>query len=381
MSAHCWRVPVIVLLVSLLGACAWFKGPRGPVPAALPEVRASVEIQPLWQVDAGGIDGTLLRPATSGDAVFAGGRNGTLIRLSVEGREEWRTRSVPNLTGGVGVGPGVVAVGSSEGLLAAHDANTGALLWKVQTGGELGGTPFVGDTLVVARVGDSQLEAYAVADGKRLWTYQRGQSPLSLRTYSGMARAGDLLLAGFPGGKLVALTLAGGFPRWEATIAVPRGSNELERMSDVTGDPVVSGDSVCVAAFQGRIACVDREKGNLLWTRDYSSSNGVLMDDKAMVFADSTGAVFSLDAQTGATIWKQDRLQHRGVGRPAFVAGKIAVTDRQGWLHLLDPMDGHFVGQYRVDSSGIDAPMLSLANGRLAAQGRSGRLSVVSVRH
>lgn len=374
-------LPVILLIASLLSACSWFKGPRGPVPSALPDVNAAADIKPLWHVDTGGIGGTLLRPAATADAVFAGGRSGTLVRLNSEGREVWRTRSVSNLTGGVGVGPSVVAVGSSEGVLAAHDASSGALLWKVQTGGELGGTPFVGDTLVVARVGDSQLEAYAVADGKRLWSYQRGQSPLSLRTYSGMARAGDLLLVGFPGGKLVALTLAGGFPRWEATIAAPRGSNELERMSDVTGDPVVSGDSVCVAAFQGRIACVDREKGNLQWTRDYSSASGVLLDGKVIVFADSTGIVFSLDAQTGATIWKQDRLQHRGVGRPAFVSGLVAVADRQGWLHLLDPMDGHFVGQYRVDGTGIEAPMLGLANGRLAAQGLGGTLSVVSVRH
>lgn len=381
MTINSRSLPAVLLVALLLSSCSLFRGPKGPQPSPLPEIYAAADIKPVWRVGTGGTGGTLLRPAVYEGSVYAGGKSGNLVRLDINGREVWRTRSVPNLVGGVAVGGGLVAVGSSEGVLAAHDANTGALLWQAQTAGELGGTPFVSDNLVVARIGDSQLVAYSATDGKRLWSYQRAQSPLSLRTYSGMTRAGDLLLAGFPGGKLVALTLAGGFPRWEASIAAPRGSNELERMSDVTGDPVVRGDSVCVAAFQGRIACVEREKGNLQWTRDYSSAQGVVAEGKTVVFSDATGSVFLLDAQTGATIWKQDRLQYRGVGRPAFVSGLVAVSDRQGWLHLLDPTDGHFVGQFRVDSSGVGAPMLSLGNGVLAVQALDGTLSALSVRY
>jgi len=381
MTINTRALPIALAATVLLSACSWFKGPKGPLPSPLPHIYASADLKQVWQAKTGVTSGTLLRPAAYLDGLIAGGRNGSLVRLDGAGKEVWRTRSVSNLVGGVAAGGSLVVVGSDEGVLVAHDANTGALLWKVQAAGELGGTAFVSDSLVVARIGDSQLIAYSATDGKRLWSYQRAPSPLSLRTFSGMTRSGDLLLAGFPGGKLVALTIAGGFPRWEASIAAPRGSNELERMTDVSGDPVVRGESVCVGAFQGRIACVEREKGALQWTRDYSSAQGVVAEGKTVVFTDATGNVFSLDVQTGATIWKQDQLQYRGVGRPVFVSGAVAVADRQGWIHLLDPVDGHFVGQIRVDNSGVNAPMLTLANGLLAVQALDGTVVALAVRY
>jgi len=365
----------------LLSSCALFRGPRGPLPSPLPAVSTAAQIKSSWSVSMGGTEGTLLRPAVFGDSIFAGARNGTLTRIDQNGRQLWRVRSVRNLVGGVAANESLVVAGSGEGVLVAHDANTGALLWQVQLDGELGGTPFVSGNVVVARVGDNRLMAYSALDGKPLWNYQRTQASLSLRAYSGLAQSGDLLLAGFPGGKLVALTLVGGFPRWEASVAVPRGSNELERMTDVAGDPVVRDDTVCVAAFQGRVACADRNKGNLLWTRDYSSAQGVVIQGKSLALTDATGTVFMLDVQTGATIWKQDLLRYRGVGRPVFVGGAVAVADIQGWVHLMDPVDGHFVAQIRADRSGVNAPMLALPNGQLVIQAQDGTLAAFAVHY
>lgn len=363
----------------LLSSCAWIRGPRGPVPSPLPQVSSTAGFTSTWSVGMGSTQDTLLRPAVVGETIFAGAANGTLMRIAKDGRKLWRVSSVSGLVGGVAADDNLVVVGSASGTVIAHDAATGAQRWQVQLNSELGGTALVAGNIVVVRLGDSQLVALSAEDGKRLWAYQRTPSPLSLRTYSGMVQTGDQILVGFPGGKLMALTLANGAPRWEAAVSVPRGSNELERMADVAGDPVLRGDSVCVAAFQGRVACIDRTRGNLLWTRDYSSAQGVVADGKSIALTDATGTVFLLDIQTGATIWKQDALRYRGVGRPSFVGGAVAVADAQGWVHLMDPQDGHFVGQRRVDRSGVSAPMLALPNGQLVIQARDGTLAAFNV--
>lgn len=376
------RLLLLVLATTMsLGACSWFKGPRGPQPSPLPKVTSGVGLTQAWQIKLGETKGTLLRPAVHENNIYAGGQDGTLVRVNEAGKEVWRAKSVAGLTGGVATDGNLVAVGSSDGVLAVHDARSGVLLWQVPVIGELGGTPFVSGGTVVARVGDSTLIAFSAQDGKRLWTYQRTQSPLSLRSYSGISRSGDLLLAGFPGGKLVALTLVGGFPRWETSVAAPRGSNELERMADVAGDPELHGDKICVAAYQGRIACLEREKGGLLWTRDYSSALGVVSGGKTIAFTDASGVVYLLDAQTGATIWKQSLLQYRGVGRPLVLgAGHVAVADRQGWIHVLDAENGQFIGQMNADSSGVVAPMLLLSKNMFVVQAQDGALLAISVR-
>ena len=46
------------------------------------------------------------------------------------------------------------------------------------------------------------------------------------------------VFAGFPGGRLVALALANGNVGWDATVALPKGATELERVADISSLPV-----------------------------------------------------------------------------------------------------------------------------------------------
>ena len=84
-----------------------------------------------------------------------------------------------------------------------------------------------------------------------------------------------LALAGFPGGKLVAIALTNGAARWEGTVALPRGATELERVTDVVGQLAVLGHEVCAAAYQGHVTCFDMRSGNTIWSRELSSVTGV----------------------------------------------------------------------------------------------------------
>ena len=63
--------------------------------------------------------------------------------------------------------------------------------------------------------------------------------------------------AGFSGGKLAAISEANGALRWEATVALPKGATEVERVTDSVGDPAAQGREICVAAYQGRVGCYD----------------------------------------------------------------------------------------------------------------------------
>jgi outer membrane protein assembly factor BamB len=190
---------------------------------------------------------------------------------------------------------------------------------------------------------------------------------------------GDLLVAGFSGGKLVAVSLSGGVQRWESAIAQPKGSNELERMADVVGTPILKDGSVCVAAYQGRVACVERETGVLQWARDFSSAVGIDADSKALYVVDSTDAIYSLDPSTGSTNWKQDALRYRKLGRPLIVGKSVVVADRQGYMHVLGRDDGRFIAQIRADSSSIEAPLLLLPNNAMAVQASDGSLYAFAV--
>ncbi|MGC3961750.1 MAG: outer membrane protein assembly factor BamB [Rhodocyclaceae bacterium] len=371
---------LVAAVVPMLGGCfLWSKSDKAPKPTPLVAFQQSAELRTGWRNSVGDLEDTLLRPAVSGTSVFAAARNGNVVRID-NGQESWRIRAPSKLVSGVGSDGKVVVAGGITGELFAFGADKGDLLWRIPLAGELTSEPLVADGLVVVRVGDNQLLAYDVKDGKRRWVYQRAQAPLSLRTYTGLTRQGDSVLAGFPGGKLVALSAGSGFPRWEASVTQPKGSNELERMVDIVGNPALTGDSACVASFQGRVGCVVARSGVVQWTRDIPSVSGVSSDDRFVYVTDEAGAVYALDVRTGASAWKQDKLMYRGVGRPLAIGNQyVAVADSQGWVHVLDRSDGHFVARTQLDSSGVLAPLVKYADS-FVAQTKDGAVFMLSVR-
>jgi outer membrane protein assembly factor BamB len=281
------------------------------------------------------------------------------------------------ISGGVGADGRVVAVGTAKGEVLAFDS-AGKELWRTRVSSEVLAAPRIADGIVVVRSGDNRVFGLDAADGKRKWVYQRATPSLSLRTNVGVTIAGNAALAGFPGGKLVAIALTNGAALWEATVALPKGATELERVADVTSSPVVSGREVCAAAFQGRVACFDLASGNHLWSRDMSSVSGLDMDGRQLYVTDDKGAVHALDRANGASLWKQDKLFLRQVSRPIALGSHVAVGDYQGVVHLLRREDGAFAARFATDGGGIAADPQRIDGGFLV-QTRNGGLYALGI--
>jgi outer membrane protein assembly factor BamB len=349
-------------------------------PAELTPLAASADLTSAWQASVGAAGEYVFTPVVVGDSVYAAGHDGNLSRFD-GGRQVWRIAVGQAISGGVGADAKLVVVGTAKGEVLVFNAATGAAAWKARVSSEVLAAPVVGDGSVFVRSGDSRITAFDAADGKRRWVYQRTAPTLTLRSTVGLTLIpGRGVVAGFPGGKLVAIAGNNGAALWEGTVALPKGSTELERVADITSSPVIEGRDVCAAAYQGRVACFELASGSALWTRELSSSAGVDMDSKYVYVSDDKGAVHALDRSNGASIWKQDKLANRGLSRPLALGNKIAVADAQGFVHLLRREDGAFAARVGSDGSAILAEPQHLKDGGLAVQTKNGTLLALSVR-
>lgn len=365
----------------LLGGCAsWnpFASEPKQKPAELAAFTPVAEVRSDWQVTVGRSEEYTFTPLVVGNNVYAAAKDGTLARYD-NGRQEWRINVGQSISAGVGGNGKVVAVGSPKGEVLVFDAANGALAWKAQVSSEVLAAPAVNEQLVVVRSGDARIFAFDVKTGKRLWVYQRSTPTLSLRTPVGVVFGGRGILAGFPGGKLVALNPANGAPTWESTVALPKGTTELERIADLTSAPVVFGNSVCAAAYQGRVACFDLGNGNLNWSRDISSINGIDVDHKGVYVSDENGIVQAYDRNNGASLWKQDKLRYRVLSKPVVVGRYIAVGDKLGVVHVLRPDNGEFAARFMTDGSALSANPQNFRDG-FVVQTRNGLLHALFVK-
>jgi outer membrane protein assembly factor BamB len=313
-------------------------------------------------VSVGDADGYVFQPAVVDDSVYAAEADGEVVRIE-DGKKKWKVDTRGKLSAGVGADGDLVIVVSEAGQVIALDAGTGAERWRANVGAEVLAPPAIGGGVVVLRASDHRLIGLDARDGQQRWLYQRNMPPLALRSHAGALVVDDVALVGFPGGKVVAVSLENGGDLWELNVARPRGTTELERVADVAGTPVVSRSEVCAVTYQGRAACFDVTNGNTVWARDFSSHVGMDRDARFAVLVDERDSVQALDVYSGVTVWRQDAMPRRQLTRPLIFDDYVLVGDGEGYVHMLAREDGAFAARTRADNSAIAAEPCLFGNG------------------
>lgn len=369
------------------GGCAFAPGDyldkltsSGPVikPAELTPLKPSASAKIVWRGGVGAAEKYVFTPARDGATVYAAGAAGQITRFDAgTGKQLIRIDTKYRLSGGIGGDARLILAGTAKGEVLAFDPG-GKLLWQAQITSDVLSAPQVDQGVVVVRSGDGRIYGFDAATGSRKWIYQRTLPALTVRTHVGVVLYRGAVFAGFPGGRLAALTLSNGNVGWEATVALPKGSTELERVADISSPPVHDGKQICAAAFQGRVACFDIAKGALLWARDISSVSGMAMDSLNVYVSDDKSAVVAFDKNSGASLWKQEKLHGRSISMPVVAGKYLAVGDYQGYLHILSRDDGSFVARVATDGSAIAAPPIVVDN-NILVQTRNGGIFAITI--
>jgi outer membrane protein assembly factor BamB len=369
------RLGMMLLLGAVLGGC----GSKGPQPAKLVDFKPSAKLQVAWHVNVGDAGRYIFTPAVYGDSVFAASNRGDLLRLNaLNGKTLWRVDTKAPLSGGVGIGENMVLVGTSKGSVLAYDVQ-GKPLWQSRVSSEVLSAPQAAGEFVVVRSGDSRIFGLDARDGSRRWEYQTTPPALTLRANPGVIIVENFVIAGMPAGKLVVLNIANGGLVWETIVAAPKGDNELERITDIAGPPLVEVGRVCAATFQGRAACYETQKGGQLWARPASSVDSLAADDLSVYMSEDTGAVVALDRNTGASVWKQDKLSYRNLSAPLAAKDYVVVGDYEGQVHFLKFEDGSFAARVATDGGGIAAAP-KLIDDKVLVQTRKGGVYALALK-
>jgi outer membrane protein assembly factor BamB len=348
----------------------------GPKMAPLTAITNTTEVRTLWSASIDKAGDYNFVPAVVNGAVFVAGRDGTIKKLE-DGKVVWKIDAGQPLSAGVGANASLVLVGTPKGDVLAFSTEDGKSVWQAKVSSEVLAAPVISDAGVAVRSGDNRVVLLDALDGGRKWVYQRSTPTLSVRSSASPVFADNYVFVGFPGGKLVALSIQNGAPVWEGAVALPKGATELDRVADIVAPPVIEGRQVCAVAFQGRVACFDLgQSGALVWSRDISSAAGIALDGRYLFVTDDKGSVHALDRLSGSSLWKQDKLLNRRVSGPTVRRGLVAVADAQGIVHFLSREDGSFVARQKTDGSAVRSP-LQLLGSDFLVQTSGGNVSAI----
>jgi outer membrane protein assembly factor BamB len=349
------RLSSLLGVVLVLAACTGT--PQKFKPAELGPNPGLLGVRLAWAAQIGPVDFPL-DIKVNGEQITLAGGDGTVAVLDArKGTELWRAKSAGLIGAGVGSDGRLTAVLTRSNELVVIEA--GRELWRQKVPAQGFTAPLVAGGRVFLLTADRGVSAFDAVSGRKLWSQQRPGEALVLRQAGVLLAVGDTLVVGL-GGRLIGMNPGNGGIRWEAPLASPRGTNDVERLVDLVGPVSREGDVVCVRAFQAAVGCVSAARGNVLWTRPASGAVGVHGDARSVFGVEGDGRILAWRRSDGQPVWTSERLRYRELSAPLAVGRSVAVGDDSGLVHWLSREDGALLTRMATDGSAVvGAPVLA----------------------
>lgn len=381
-----WRLVGLLAAMAalpLMASCGLFGDKDEELePKELVDFKQTLKLKRVWSGKVGGDSEFLrvaLRPVGDGSRIYAAGYSGVVAAFDPEtGREIWRTKLDTELSAGPGVGEDRVAVVARNGAAILLDARTGAESWRVDIDGESLARPLIKGEVVILQTIDNRMRAFSIYDGRQIWSLEQSTPSLTMRGSADPVLVGKTVIGGFDNGRLLAADIDTGDVIWESLLSIPKGRSDLDRLSDIDGAIAVVGQDIYASGYQGRLASVAAESGQVLWSRDVSSYEGVSADWSSIYTANSEGEIIAFSKRDGVESWRNNDLLRREPTLPIPFHTTVAVGDFEGYVHFFSNLNGTPVARIKLGGSAISNAPAAIAD-RLYVQTDSGTIAAYEV--
>lgn len=337
--------------------------------------------QLIWSSAIGEGDSRKFRitadPVVGGGRVFTLDAKSTVTATSIGGATLWQRNIRPvrdsekdATGGGLAYDSGRIYVSLGYGKVAALDAATGGVIWTQQLDATGSGTPTVSGKLLYLVAGDDTGWAINKDTGRIAWQITASSSVNNVLGAPAPAITDSLAIFAFGSGEVLAVFKNGGLSRWDASVTGTRQGYSLSSVSDVTGPPVVRGNTVYVGNHSGRIVSLDTGNGDRNWTATDGALSAVWPVGNSVFAVSDRNELIRLDAANGQRIWAVPLphfVKQKGKKRAAIFAnygpilagGRLVVSSNDGQLRSFDPVSGALTGTVAVPDGATTAPVVA----------------------
>ena len=253
-------------------------------------------------------------------------------------------------------------VTNSAGYLISINKANGTINWQSQLPTIAIETPHISGNIIIVYTNDSQTLAYDATNGSLLWVVRSVVPNITLRIYNNFQILNNqVVLLGLPGGTLKLLNLNTGTEIWSINIATPMGPTVIDKITDVSSIPLNDGQEICVATFNGKLACVDAISNNIIWSKPFSTSYGILIRNQELYAVSQEGVIYAYDKTSGILIWSNNALQYHTLSTPMFLNNNIVIIDSEGYINLFSQDNGKLVA--RMKSNIVSGISLHVSDG------------------
>jgi outer membrane protein assembly factor BamB len=358
----------------------------GSLEQSVEHVAAAPDFQIAWRRSFGAKSvrhaDVMAPPIIADGKIFVmDGNAGVSAHDAKTGAQLWRVDLRPKVKhdrdregfgGGLAYSDGKIYAASGFRLVAELDASSGHVDWLTRTDAPVHAAPTVADGRVYVVDVDDELLTFNVANGTPDWTYQALTEPARMLVASSPAVSNGTLVASFASGELVALREDNGTELWNAPLSHTTRTNALSEIRDISGRPVIYKGDVFAVSHADVMAATNLRTGDVRWTIPLSGSTSPWPAGDVVYAVDTSGNVICAARDSGQLYWMTDlntpppakKKGKKPPKRPRTVwSGPLLASDRlviasdRGELVALDPKTGAVQKRLKIGDDTLLSPI------------------------
>ncbi|GGB50413.1 pyrrolo-quinoline quinone [Tistrella bauzanensis] len=334
-----------------------------------------------WRSDAGegsgGAKRLMAQPVMADGRIFTLDADSAITAMdAATGNRLWTVELAPDddllegaYGGGVVLSGGKLFAATGFGDVVALQPSDGVELWRTSLRTPFRAPPAAGDGRLYAQTFDNQLIAFNAEDGRELWRH--GGVPATQMVLGGAAPGvlGNLVVAAYSSGDLVALRGDSGRVGWAETLAgFTAAGSSLSALTDILSDPIIDREMVIAGTVGGRLAAFDARSGLRVWEQPFKVNQTPWVADTTIYAVVDGTRVVALRRADGRVRWvsdlpafedpedREDPIRWTG---PVMAGGRLHLVSTSGQLMSLDPADGARTGEIDVGGPVMISPVVA----------------------
>ncbi|WP_161556022.1 outer membrane protein assembly factor BamB family protein [Mangrovicoccus ximenensis] len=301
----------------------------------------------------------------------------TVSAVASNGTVAWSKSLVPPgerpgavVGGGLAVEGGTLLVTTGYGRLHALSAASGAEAWDKNFGAAVTAAPMVADGLVYVTSRDGMGSAVDLETGRILWQIEGSTASASMLGSGVPVLTGNAVIFPFGNGELTTVLRQAGISLWNGSLAGSRTGRAYGAYGEIPNSPVVSNGTVYVATEAGRLAALDADSGDRIWTSLEGATGPVVAAGGALFLVSDEGRLLRVNASDGTTVWaatlplfeaekvkrRKDVFVHYG---PVLAGGRLILASSDGLLREIDPASGALLRATQLGAPAASAPIVA----------------------
>ncbi len=367
--------------------------PGGEADHTLHHLAAPLEMNTLWKADVGDASPRRARltspPIVVDDRVFVMDAAANISAFNAEdGELVWRTELTPDIDerfrireifrgpdpaeigfgGGVAYEQGRIFVTSGFGFVAALDAQSGEELWRIETEAPVRTPPTAYRGKVYLSTITNEFMALNQETGASEWTFQSFEEAARFLSSASPAAAGDLVVAPFSSGELVAFIADNGRSVWDMTLSRESRLTALSSLNDIAGSPVIDRGLVYVVSHGGRFSAIDIRSGQAVWEKPVASLQMPWVAGDFIYLVTIEGELLCVTRNDGGIVWltqlpryekekkKKGRISWAG---PVFAGDSLVLVSTDEEMVRVNPATGEIIETKEIDGGSVVAPVVA----------------------